>query len=75
MATSCPSSAETKPIYLLTLVPFPDPLEGGGWDKGLGAISGARVARDAINNRTDLLPGYHIELIVQNVEACSRTDG
>ena len=74
MATSCPSSAETKPIYLLTLVPFPDPLEGGGWDKGLGAISGARVARDAINNRTDLLPGYHIELIVQNVEACSRTE-
>ena len=74
---SCPnitSSADTKPLYLLTLVPFPDNSTGAGWDDGLGAIPGARVARDEINNRTDLLPGYHIELIEENVEACSRTD-
>ena len=34
-------------------------------------LAGARVARDEINNRTDLLPGYHIELIVGSVESCS----
>ena len=72
----CPNTAavnkETKPLYLLTLVPFPDSRDGAGWDGGLGTISGARVARDEINNRTDLLPGYHIELIVENIEACSR---
>ena len=72
-AITCPSStAETKPLYLLTLVPFPDP--GAGWDRGLGTIPGARIAQDEINNRTDLLPGYHIELIVENIEACSRTE-
>ena len=32
------------------------------------------MLRDEINNRTDLLPGYHIELIVENIEACSRTE-
>ena len=70
----CPSSggAVTKPLYLLTLVPFPQ--DNGGWDKGLGVIAGSRVAQDEINNRTDLLPGYHIELIVENMEACSRTE-
>ena len=70
----CPSTggAVTKPLYLLTLVPFPQ--DNGGWDRGLGVIAGSRVARDEINNRTDLLPGYHIELIVENIEACSRTE-
>ena len=74
-ANACPNStAETKPLYLLTLVPFPDPQDGAGWDRGLGTIPGARVAQDEINNRTDLLPGYHIELIVENIEACSRPE-
>ena len=60
----CPSTgrAVTKPLYLLTLVPFTQ--DNGGWDRGLGVIAGSRVAQDEINNRTDLLPGYHIELIV-----------
>ena len=77
VGTSCPNTtatSETKPLFLLTLVPFPDPQNGAGWDNGLGIISGLRVARDEINNRTDLLPGYHIELIVENIEACSRTE-
>ena len=40
----CPSTggAVTKPLYLLTLVPFPQ--DNGGWDKGLGVIAGSRVA-------------------------------
>ena len=74
---SCPNitaTSETKPLYLLLLVPFPDSQDSAGWDGGLEVLSGARVARDEINNRTDLLPGYHIELIVENIEACSRTE-
>ena len=76
-STSCPNTTatgETKPLYLLTLVPFPDPTDGAGWDEGLSALPGARVARDEINSRPDLLPGHHIELIVKNIEACSLTD-
>ena len=76
-AFGCPpttANIETKPLYLLTLVPFPDPSNDAGWDRGLGALPGARVAQDEINNRTDLLPGYHIELIEENIEACSLTE-
>ena len=63
--TSCPNTsatADTKPLYLLTLTSF---------THGLSVLSGARIARDEINNRTDLLPGYHIELIVDTIEGCS----
>ena len=70
----CPGGVDTKPLYLLTLVPFPDNRPGTGWDEGLTAYAGMRVARDEINCRTDLLPGYHIELIVRNIEACSIVD-
>ena len=70
-AFDCPNirnnSSETKPLYLLTLVPFRSNKEDSN-------VPGARTAQDEINNHTDLLPGYHIELIVENIEACSRTE-
>ena len=68
-ATSCPSSSSgkgTKPLYLLTLVPF---------DRNVGVVSGARIARDEVNNRPDLLPGYHLELITERKEPCSVSRG
>ena len=75
-ATICPNTTfrDTKPLYLLTLVPFSDRSNDAGWDNGLGTISGARVAQNEINNRTDLLHGYHIQLIVKNSEACSHVE-
>ena len=63
--STCPdvhTSGVTKPLYVITLLPFP---------RGLSLLSGHRIARDEINNRTDLLPGYHIELIVKEIEDCS----
>ena len=59
------ATSGSKPLYLLTLVPF---------TKHVGILSGARIARDEINNHTDLLPGYHIELIVERRESCSSVD-
>ena len=74
-STSCPSTTttteETKPLYLLTLIPFPNQEDGSHLDNGIDALSGARIAQGEINGRTDLLPGYHIELIVENIESCS----
>ena len=60
----CPITTRegTRPLYLLTLVPF---------DRNVGILSGARIARDEVNNRTDLLPGYHLELITERRESCS----
>ena len=62
---------DRKPLYLLVLLPFPDPRADTGWDEGLTAYAGTRVAQNEVNNRTDLLPDYRIELIVDNTEACS----
>ena len=65
ISTSCPNTSttgDTKPLYLVTLVPF---------NRHVSVVSGALVAQDEINNRTNLLPGYHIELIIKRRETCS----
>ena len=67
-AASCPnttSSSTTKPLYLLSLVSIPS---------GYYVLSGHRIAQDEINNRSDILPGYHIELIVDTIEKCSSNE-
>ena len=75
LAKDCPMAATNgslQPLYVLVLVPFPDSRPGSGFDAGLSSLPGARIARDEINNHSDILEGYHIELIEGNAEACSR---
>ena len=75
LAKDCPMTATNgslQPLYVLVLVPFPDSRPGAGFDGGLSSLPGARIARDEINNHSDILEGYHIELIEGNAEACSR---
>ena len=64
-ASACPAdstaTATTIPLYVLVLVP----------SQQHAAATGARIARDKINQLTDVLPGYRIELIVKDIEACS----
>ena len=81
---SCPSVSNTSrscnfstlpdtrtAIYILALVPFPDDRDNSGWDYGMQMLPGGRIARDFINcNHSDLLPGYRLELIESNHEAC-----
>ena len=57
-------------IRLLALVPFPDPRPSTGWDEGLLVLPAARLAVEHINNRPDILPGYKLELIEANSDAC-----
>ena len=67
-AGACPAdstaTAATIPLYVLVLVPSQQ-----------HAATGARIARDKINQLTDVLPGYRIELIVKDIEACSSYEG
>ena len=65
------SSNEDYPLPVLVLVPYPDPRNESGWDRGLELIPAARVAVKEINNHTDLLPGYKIQLIEASSDACS----
>ena len=69
-ASACPAdstaTATTIPLYVLVLVPS---------QQHSAAATGARIARDKINQLTDVLPGYRIELIVKDIEACSSSEG
>ena len=68
VANWCPNTSavgDTKPLYLLSLQSFPG---------GLTVLSGPRIARDEINNRSDILSDYQIELIVDTIEGCSSNE-
>ena len=68
-ATSCPNTTatgDTKPLYLLLLVPHSRIVHQ--------SLVAPRIAQEEINNRSDLLPGYHVELIVDTIEGCSSVE-
>ena len=67
-------SQETTPVNLLLLVPWPDNRESAGWGPGPDLIAGARVAANEVNNSTTILPGYKINLIESQHEACGLSD-
>ena len=54
---------KNKTIYILSLLPYPDPLFNPSWRNGPAISLALDMARDQINNQTELLPDYHIELI------------
>ena len=54
---------KSKTIYILSLLPYPDPLFNPSWRDGPAISLALDMARDQINNQTELLPDYHIELI------------
>ena len=69
--TSCPNSTatgDTKPLYLLAL------LANYSLVSHERAFLAATIAQKEINNRSDILPGYHIELIKENIEICSSSE-
>ena len=57
-----------KTIYFLAAGPLPDDRPGfaPSWEGGLALIRAAQIARDHINNRSDILPGYRLELIEED---------
>ena len=59
------SEIQLKRLYLLTILPYPDPNATiqPAWDKGPDVLPAAELAVDLINNRTDILEGYQLELI------------
>lgn len=49
-------------VSFLTLAPYPGRVDPG-WKGGPGVIPAVRLAVDKINNSTDVLPGYRVNLI------------
>ena len=67
--TEC-NANETTVLYLLNVQPYPDSRPFAGWDRGFELIPAGRLAIEQINNQSDLLPGYRLELIDIESEAC-----
>lgn len=53
-----PSSAGKKKLYIGALFPM-----SGGWPGGQACMPSAQMALDLVNNRSDILPDYELELI------------
>ena len=71
IATDCPNhmaNGDTKPLYLLALMPM------YGQEIVERYLLAAAIAQEEINNRSDILPGYHIELIGDTIEVCSSSE-
>ena len=61
------------PLYLLNILPFPDDSPGSGWDRANELIPAAQLAVDQINNASGILPGYKLQVISVDAEACGIT--
>ena len=68
----CVQGSHKVVIHYLLLVPWPDVRNRShaGYDAGPDLLTGARVAVQEINQRTDLLNRYEIKLIEAGHEAC-----
>ena len=64
----CPQSTKKlKPIYILTVLPIPTNGEHvTSARRTYNFIAGALIAQQDINRKKNLLPGYHLELIVES---------
>lgn len=58
-------------ITLVVMAPFPDN-ETQGWNKGIALIPGALIAAREINNSTEILPDFNLQLVVAD-SGCSTT--
>ena len=57
-------TVENRTIYFMAAGPLPDiGVFGPSWPGGTAVIHAVKLARDHINSRTDILPGYRLEVI------------
>ena len=58
-------ATDTEKLYLLTILPYPsdNPALQPSWSQGTNILPAAYLAVDMINNRSDILSGYTLDLI------------
>ena len=57
-------------LHLLNILPFPDTRPNTGWDRAYELLPAAQLAVDQINNASHILPGYKLNLVNVDAEAC-----
>ena len=73
VASSENIQADCSTLYLLNVVPYPDSGENAGWDRGLDLVPAGHLAAEQINNHSDLISGYKLELVDIDSESCGRS--
>lgn len=65
LANNITSNGTTKPLVILSLLPYPDTEEGQqpSWDEGHTLFLAEQLAIDLLNARPDILPGYHLKML------------
>ena len=59
-------------LQLLNVQPYPDDGIFAGFDRGLDLIPAAHLAAQEINNRSDILAGFDLQIVDIDSEACGR---
>ena len=60
----------TQKVYLLSLLPYPEFTRPSDHNAGTNVFLGGQIAVELINNRSDILDGYELELI-EAASGCS----
>jgi len=62
---TCTSPGGANTLYLVSLLPYPDtrPTLQPSWEEGPALMPAAELAVELINNRSDILSDYNIEMI------------
>ena len=63
---------EPSKLYLLSLLPYPHSTQPSDYQEGPYIFPGGQIAVELINNRSDILKGYDLELI-EAVSGCTDT--
>ena len=63
---------EPSKLYLLSLLPYPHSTQPLDYQEGPYIFPGGQIAVELINNRSDILKGYDLELI-EAVSGCTDT--
>ena len=67
---STPETGNLVKLDLLNIMPFPNRRPDAGWDRACELIPAAQIAQEHINNASNLLQGYKLELITVQSEPC-----
>ena len=75
LAECCLENSEhrnCRVLQLLNVQPYPDDGIFAGFDRGLDLIPAAHLAAKEINNRSDILVGFDLQIFDVDSEACGR---
>ena len=61
---------DTVQLHFLNILPFPNSQPNSGWDRAYELIPAAQLATDHINNASDILQGYKLNLVTTRSESC-----